>query len=58
MLVDASDESADGEPTPGLGLIRGHCVRFDPRPVESSDDGAAARLKVPHMGWNRVQQGT
>ena len=51
MLVDASDESADAEPTPGLGLIAGHCVRFDP----SASDGARP-LKVPHMGWNRVSQ--
>jgi glutamine amidotransferase len=51
MLVDASDESADGQPTPGLGLIGGHCVRFDP-----VTDGAMPRLKVPHMGWNRVRQ--
>jgi glutamine amidotransferase len=51
MLVDASDESATGEPTPGLGLIAGHCVRFDP-----SAGGTAGRLKVPHMGWNRVAQ--
>ncbi len=51
MLVDASDESAGAEPTPGLGLIGGRCIRFDP------DAGDAERpLKVPHMGWNRVQQ--
>lgn len=53
MLVDASDESADGAPTPCLGLIPGRCVRFDPLA------GNAERpLKVPHMGWNRVRQGT
>ena len=51
MLVDASDESADGNPTPGLGLIAGRCVRFDP----CAGDGARP-LKVPHMGWNRVHQ--
>jgi glutamine amidotransferase len=50
MLVDASDESADGSPTPGLGLIGGRCVRFD----APAADGP--RLKVPHMGWNRVRQ--
>lgn len=52
MLVDASDESADGRPTPGLGLIAGHCVRFNP----AVGDDAMPRLKVPHMGWNRVRQ--
>jgi imidazole glycerol-phosphate synthase subunit HisH len=51
MLVDASDESATGEPTPGLGLFPGRCVRFDP-----AAGGAARPLKVPHMGWNRVRQ--
>lgn len=53
MLVDASDESADGHPTPGLALIAGRCVRFDP-----SAGGGGRPLKVPHMGWNRVHQST
>ena len=52
MLVDASDESADGVPTPGLGLVGGRCVRFDPTPADAGD----RPLKVPHMGWNRVRQ--
>ena len=34
-----------------LGLFPGQVVRF-PDPVA----GAAERLKVPHMGWNRVRQ--
>lgn len=51
MLVDASDESVDGTPTPGLGLIAGHCARFD-----AHAGGAERPLKVPHMGWNRVAQ--
>ncbi len=51
MLVDASDESADDNPTAGLGLIAGRCIRFDP-----SAGDQARRLKVPHMGWNRVSQ--
>jgi imidazole glycerol-phosphate synthase subunit HisH len=55
MLVDASDESADGRPTPGLGLFGGHCVRFDPNGHPGAGD-AGTRLKVPHMGWNRVTQ--
>ncbi len=54
MLVDASDESAGDAPTRGLGLIAGHCIRFDPL---AGAAGAHARpLKVPHMGWNRVRQ--
>ena len=51
MLVDASDESAGGNPTPGLGLFAGRCVRFDP-----SAGSEARPLKIPHMGWNRVHQ--
>ncbi len=51
MLVDASDETAGDDATPGLGLIAGRCVRFDPLP---GDDGRP--LKIPHMGWNRVAQ--
>ncbi len=57
MLADASDEGGDaepgGSPTPGLGLIAGHCIRFDPHAGASED---ARPLKVPHMGWNRVLQ--
>ena len=54
MLVDASDESADDRPTPGLGLIAGRCVRFDP--YAGSTGHAPRARKVPHMGWNRVKQ--
>ena len=58
MLADSSDESLDGKPTAGLGLIRGRCVRFDPMAGMPTDDGVEAPrpLKVPHMGWNRVHQ--
>jgi len=55
MLADASDESADDTPTPGLGLIAGRCIRFDP--LAGQVAGPDARpLKVPHVGWNRVRQ--
>jgi glutamine amidotransferase len=48
MLFDTSEEGG----TAGLGLLPGQVVRF---PVDMRDaDGA--RLKVPHMGWNRVAQ--
>ena len=58
MLVDESDEGGIDAPTPGLGLIGGRCVRFDPLAgATPADDGSAPRpLKVPHMGWNRVRQ--
>ncbi|RTL56031.1 MAG: imidazole glycerol phosphate synthase subunit HisH [Rhodocyclaceae bacterium] len=44
LLFPASEE---GE-RPGLDLIRGRIRRFDP----------AVGLKVPHMGWNRVEPAT
>lgn len=49
MLFDASEEGD----TPGLGLLPGRVVRF-PAGRMTGPDGA--RLKVPHMGWNRVAQ--
>jgi glutamine amidotransferase len=49
MLFDSSDEGD----TAGLGLLRGRVVRF-PAARMAGPDGA--RLKVPHMGWNRVAQ--
>jgi glutamine amidotransferase len=43
--------SAEGD-TPGLGVMPGNVVRFSSE-MHATD---GARLKVPHMGWNRVQQ--
>lgn len=43
MLFDVGYE--DGE-HPGLGVLRGACVRFD---VDET-----MGLKVPHMGWNQL----
>ena len=48
VLHEWSDENNG---VPALGLIPGKVVRF-PDPVAD----AAERLKVPHMGWNRVKQ--
>lgn len=42
LLFERSEE--DGE-HPGLGLIPGRVVRFDPKPG----------LKIPHMGWNTLR---
>ncbi|MGB6242969.1 MAG: imidazole glycerol phosphate synthase subunit HisH [Castellaniella sp.] len=54
MLFDGSDEGD----TPGLGLFAGRVRRFQgpafQLPVGHGD--TAARLKVPHMGWNTVTQ--
>lgn len=46
------DESEEGD-TPGLGLLPGRVVRFPAERMVAPDGG---RLKVPHMGWNRVAQ--
>ncbi|MBP8309770.1 MAG: imidazole glycerol phosphate synthase subunit HisH [Burkholderiaceae bacterium] len=46
------ERSAEGD-TPGLGVLPGEVVRFAPEAMRLPD---GARLKVPHMGWNRVHQ--
>ncbi|MEZ5658938.1 MAG: imidazole glycerol phosphate synthase subunit HisH [Burkholderiaceae bacterium] len=52
MLLEASDESRNGQPTPCLGLFPGRVERF----ALDLRDAQGQRLKVPHMGWNRVWQ--
>jgi imidazole glycerol-phosphate synthase subunit HisH len=47
MLFERSDEG----PTKGLGVFPGRVVRF-----KDTAAGDGQRLKVPHMGWNRVRQ--
>lgn len=49
MLFDTSEEGN----TPGLGVFSGQVCRF---PGSQSLPAASGRLKVPHMGWNRVRQ--
>lgn len=46
------DHSQEGD-VAGLGIFRGEVRRF-PEALMRADDGS--RLKVPHMGWNRVAQ--
>ncbi len=48
MLFDWSEEG----PSKGLGLLPGQVLRFRPAALAQSD---GTRLKVPHMGWNRVE---
>ncbi len=48
-LMDFSDENGG---TDGLGIVGGKVRRFQ----ENLKDEAGNTLKVPHMGWNRVQQ--
>jgi glutamine amidotransferase len=49
MLFERSEEGD----TPGLGLLPGRVRRF---PAERMVDPGGGRLKVPHMGWNEVEQ--
>ena len=61
VMLEHSDENGG---VAALGLFPGNVVRFpDPQPAEPSPAADAAspahhhdRLKVPHMGWNRVRQ--
>lgn len=48
-LLSSSEE--DGG-TPGLGIIPGTVCRF----ASGQRDAEGRLLKIPHMGWNRVQQ--
>ncbi len=43
------EESEEHGRTPGFGIFRGRVVRF---PAGLEEGGS--RLKVPHMGWNRI----
>lgn len=52
LLLDSSTEDAEaaGGTIAGLGVVPGRVVRFE------EDQGAGRpRLKVPHMGWNRLE---
>jgi len=49
MLFERSEEGD----TPGLGILPGIVRRF---PAARMFDAQGARLKVPHMGWNEVEQ--
>ena len=46
------EHSAEGN-VAGLGILPGEVIRF----ASDLKDGAGNRLKVPHMGWNRVHHG-
>ncbi|WP_437681145.1 imidazole glycerol phosphate synthase subunit HisH [Sorangium sp. So ce131] len=52
-LFDASEEA---EGARGLGVFPGIVKRLTPAPAEAAPGaaGAAAGIKIPHMGWNRV----
>lgn len=46
------EHSTEGD-VPGLGVLPGEVVRF----AHDLKDAQGNRLKVPHMGWNRVHHG-
>src|SRR5262245_17016320 len=49
MLFESSEEGD----VAGLGLLPGRVQRF---PSFETTDAHGAKLKVPHMGWNEVEQ--
>jgi len=52
MLSNSTEDApSDDSPVVGLGLIPGRVVRFQ----EGKSPGQP-RLKVPHMGWNALQE--
>jgi glutamine amidotransferase len=58
MLFDSSTEvrfdAPDGtQSTSGLGLLPGKVIRFD---LAGKNQADGSHFKVPHMGWNQVQQ--
>ncbi len=46
------EHSAEGD-VPGLGVLPGEVLRF----AHDLKDAQGDKLKVPHMGWNRVRHG-
>lgn len=52
LLLDHSEEN-DG--TDGLGILPGSVKQF-PNPLIDADSARQERLKIPHMGWNQVNQ--
>jgi glutamine amidotransferase len=52
MLFDRSEEGD----TESLGFFKGVVQRFNGPAFDQNDADSTDRLKVPHMGWNPVQQ--
>jgi len=52
MLFTASEEND----TPCLAVFAGRVHRFAGPAFAENTDGDTARLKIPHIGWNRVHQ--
>ena len=51
-MLFRSEASEEGD-VAGLGLLPGRVRRF---PAERMAEQAGGKLKVPHMGWNEVEQ--
>jgi glutamine amidotransferase len=51
MQALLTDSQENGH-TDGLNVFSGHVVRF----TEPLHDAHGERLKIPHMGWNQVEQ--
>ena len=47
ILLERSDEGD----TPTLGILKGHCARFDPALVDEEGE----LIRIPHMGWNSLR---
>lgn len=52
-LFEGSDEAPD---VPGFGAIRGRCVRLGAANPVSPPGARRLPLKVPHVGWNSLEQ--
>ena len=48
LLTDSEENGG----IPCLNLFPGHVIHF----ADNLQDGQGQRLKIPHMGWNRVKQ--
>jgi len=51
LLFESSEEFGKHE---GLGLIKGSVTAFDTSKFSESSTKEDMKLKVPHMGWNRM----
>ena len=52
-LFDGSEEAPD---VPGFGAISGRCIRLAPTSPTSPTRPTSPNLKVPHVGWNNLEQ--
>jgi len=50
-LFEGSEESPH---LPGFGTFQGTCCRLESGGTPQSEQGAAASLKTPHVGWNSL----